>query len=449
MKKIIAICTVITMIFCGCSKANTEKSSSEMPSDKPWNRLIMETDKGYYYMASETYGRIMSLRYTEKSNGADIFLCAKPECPHDGSDTCTATYNFMPVSNSILYDGGIYFVADTTDKETYGISLYRASLDGSSLDNIGDVRRIKNTDDHSSYGGVPDFLIHKGYAYIPYTIGGNSYGNFIEDGFVKMDILTGKVDTIFSNDEFMSSLSASVHAGVGDYVYYGAYCSNGDMSRSGDFRYNINTGESEKISGELGETLKNEGHYAISGYLEDTLYIRNIDKGVDRLIGYDSKTYEPNGFELDIYDSNNITPRCFFYDDKIFVIKVDTIEVYDNKGEKIGSHSIPSYLGDDEAATPYSFDLRNFDICSGRIYMGYYDNMSFNGNPVEEGEFLEEDRADYTMYSCSVEDIIAGTGEWEKAYVRKNDIDYWDDTPTPQFIKDSMTDDQLKELGLV
>ncbi|MCM1228405.1 MAG: hypothetical protein NC320_13465 [Clostridium sp.] len=447
MKKIIAICTVITMIFCGCSKENTEKSSSEMPSDKPWNRLVMETDKGYYYMGPEEYGRVMSLRYTEKSNGADIFLCAKPECPHDGSDTCTATYNFMPVSNTILYDGGIYFVADTTDKETYGVSLYRASLDGSSLDKIGDVRRIKNSDVHTYYGGMDDFLIHKGYAYIPYNIGGGSYDSFIEDGFVKMDIQTGKADTIFSNDEFMSSLSASVYAGVGDYVYYGAFCSNGDKNRAGNFKYNINTGESEKISGELAENLES-GHYAIEGYTEDTLYVREIDKGIDHFIGYDSKTFERNDFELDIYDPN-IKPRCFFYDDKIFVTKIEAIEVYDNKGEKIGSHAIPSYCGEDGVTSQYSFDPRDFDICSGRIYMGYYDNMSVSGLPVEEGEFLEEERADYTMYSCSVEDVIAGTGDWEKAYVKKNYLNYWDNVPTPQFIKDSLTDEQLKEMGLL
>lgn len=446
MKKIIAICTVITMIFCGCSKENAKRSSAEMPSDKPWNRLVMETDKGYYYMVTKEYGRLLSLRYTEKSNGADIFLCAKPECPHDGSDTCTATYNFMPVSNTILYDGGIYFVANTTDKETYGFSLYRASLDGSSLDKIGDVRRIKNSDVHDGYGSLPDFLIHKGYAYIPYTIGENSYSNYIEEGFVKMDIHTGKVDTIFSNDEFMSALSASVYAGIGDYVYYSTWCANGDRNRAGNFKYNINTGESEKISGELTENLES-GHYAIAGYTEDTIYIREVDKGIDRLIGYDSKTFEPNSFDLDIYDPD-ITSRCYFYDNKIFVTKIETIEVYDNKGEKIGSHAIPSYCDEDDVTSLYSFDPREFDICNGRIYMGYYDNLTFSGQPVEEGEFLEEDRVDYTMYSCSVEDVIAGTGEWEKAYVIKNAIDYWDKVPTPQYIKDSLTEEQLKEMGL-
>ena len=120
MKKLLAVLTVITMAFTGCSIKKSNKTADEMPPDKPWNRLVLETENGYYYPAEQG---MMSLRYSEKSNGTDIFLCAKPECQHIRETTCTATYPFLCISNYVLYDGFIYFAADESSKEAYILSF--------------------------------------------------------------------------------------------------------------------------------------------------------------------------------------------------------------------------------------------------------------------------------------------------------------------------------------
>ena len=93
----------------GCDGKEMKDDVSKMPEDKPYNRVVMETENGYYYNVCDMN---LSLRYTEKTTGKDIFLCARPECMHDGNEKCTATYNFLEISNSILYDNSIYFVAN-------------------------------------------------------------------------------------------------------------------------------------------------------------------------------------------------------------------------------------------------------------------------------------------------------------------------------------------------
>ena len=104
--KTIAMMIACTMLLSGCS--SQEKSSVNYPdSDVMSNpQNIMETENGFYIGNTS----LLFLQYHDKQSGNDIMLCDKPECPHDGRETCTATYNGISPSNIVFYDNNLYYM---------------------------------------------------------------------------------------------------------------------------------------------------------------------------------------------------------------------------------------------------------------------------------------------------------------------------------------------------
>lgn len=403
IKKTLAAISAVTFLLCGCTKENTTDSSSELPSDMPYNRTVMETENGYYYNVSNP---ILSMRYREKSTGADIFLCAKPECMHNGSDTCTATYNFLSISNQILYNGSIYFVADISDKETTGYALYKMSLDGTSLDKVGDVAKVKSAlnSDKFFVGSLESFFIHRGYAYIPYTLGQNTYADFIEQGIVKMDITTGETETIFKNNDFFSRRSMTLEGGCGDYIYYYDW----EESDGGYYRQNIYSGETEFL-------YHSDAFSSVSAFTEDEYYVISFDENDELLVTVYSYTdFAPNGVVIETGEKTLASGGIRAYEDKLIVCSNSVASVYDKNGQKLGS-IVAGEEADDYSGTAmyvYSANI-SFDISIGKLYMKKYD------------EGLDSS----VMYSCPIEDIASGNGKWEVAYTIAGYETYWDEDP--------------------
>ena len=95
MKRSIYIGVLLCLLagVCGCKKENVaEKGKSGynyefVPEDyvQGGGSSVLTTDKGYYYMADE------AICYLDYESGADMVLCNKPECRHDGNAFCVAT----------------------------------------------------------------------------------------------------------------------------------------------------------------------------------------------------------------------------------------------------------------------------------------------------------------------------------------------------------------------
>lgn len=394
----LAVILVSAIALCGCSKGDVKTDHSQLPPDTPYCKNIMETESGYYYNVTQT----LSLRYTEKATGNDIFLCAKPECMHDGNEACTATYNNLIVTKPVLYNGYIYFLGKFKTKETTGYSLYKAALDGSSLDKITDVveERIppqyeECLCEHSR------LIIHKGYAYVSYNIG-TSYLDFVQSGFEKVDIQTGKTETIFKHDDYSKSLSYHLLAGYGDYFYYcDQNFSFSPESSTNICRYNIKTGESEKI------VLDDENIMTFSCVNDENIYFRyfNREKEAVMLKGYNVETFEPDDNEINT-EERVISSDVLFYDNK-FIFRGDKeIRILSNEGELLGTFS--DELIENSARSIESI----FDISNGRIFMSA-------GDSEEEKE----------VFCCKIDDILNGKGEWEKAYTINHWSEYWDEEP--------------------
>lgn len=396
--KKLAIILISGIALCGCSKGDIKTEPSKLPPDTPYCRNIMETESGYYYNVTDT----LSLRYTEKATGNDIFLCAKPECMHDGNDACTATYNNLIVSEPVLYDGYIYFLGKFKTKETTGYSLYKAALDGSSLDKITDVAEERIPPQYEEcLCEHSRLIIHKGYAYVSYNIG-TSYLDFVQSGFARVDIQTGKTETIFIHDDYSKSVNYHLLAGYGDYFYYCDQKSSVSPESSTNIcRYNIKTGESEKIA------VDDENKMTFSCVNEENIYFRyfNREKEAVMLKGYNIETFEPDDKEINTGE-RVISSDVLFYDNK-FIFRGDKeIKILSNEGELLGTFS-------DELIENSARSIENnFDISKGRIFMSVGDS--------EEGN---------EVFCCTIDDILNGKGKWEKAYTINHWTEYWDEEP--------------------
>ncbi len=398
----LAIIFAAVMVLSGCSGEDAKTAPSKLPSDTPYCRNIMETESGYYYNVAQT----LSLRYMEKATGNDIFLCAKPECMHDGNDACTATYNNLMVSEPVLYDGYIYFIGELRTEETAGYSLYKVAPDGSSLDKVADVAEERKPPQYDHYGGGHihiDFIIHKGYAYMPYVIGCYSYLDFIQSGFAKVDIQTGETEILFKCDDYSQASDFSVYAGCGDYVFYSANTLSGYGEAVESYRYNIKTGESEMIMAE------DNNKSTIACFDEKTVYYRyfNNENKVFMLKGYDTETLEPNSVEINTGESV-IRGEILYYEDKFFFRGEEDIKVLGKDGELLGT------ISDEPVEDSFYYNDDIFDISDGKLYTSVREEMLSEKNEV---------------YCCNIDDILSGTGKWEKAYTKNSWSEYWDEDP--------------------
>ena len=229
---------------------NTDKSGSYTGSKKthePNNynnngyTNIMETEYGYYFnqgyfpdYSNSVYrgsagvmpDRLMNLKYFDKESGLSVPLCNNPECEHTGDDSCVSSYKNLHVINTVLYEDYLYVYGVEQIDNEYKFNLYRVPPDGSSIDIVGTVfedRQIKDTGVYDRPNFVPQqyyyFIIHKGYAYLPYYFrDGESMYGFKGGGLKRMDIDTGAMEDIYTlqmgNDAFPCNLYA-----IGDEVY--------------------------------------------------------------------------------------------------------------------------------------------------------------------------------------------------------------------------------------
>ena len=248
-KEILAVLLVLGLALLGGCNSGTGSGdkggitigkSKELPEDTPWNHglnAIMETEDGYYSneygLRSSTLKALQCLRYYEKESGNTILLCNKPECTHDGGDTCEATYKNVIPGNTMLYDGSIYLLAAEKNGINVSINLYRAALDGSAIDKVGTVISADNVENQEvAYSPQTaslftlnqsvdySFIIHKGYAYIPYYLRFGSGSKGLKGaGLMRMNLSNGETQELYKVETLVAGMPARVTA-AGDFVYF-------------------------------------------------------------------------------------------------------------------------------------------------------------------------------------------------------------------------------------
>ena len=174
--------------------SKSEQQDEELPEDNQANHgtyKVMETELGYYYnlglvnsvqnekgLTISNRDNLMNMFFFDKETGIAVQLCDKPECHHQQTNDCVATYNKLWVIGQDIYDGYLYTYGEERDDEISRFSLYRTALDGSAIDRVGVVMEAENKSE-SAYIIKPDLtlgdfgdgmIIHKGYAYLPYYL---------------------------------------------------------------------------------------------------------------------------------------------------------------------------------------------------------------------------------------------------------------------------------------
>ena len=471
-KKMICILLLGMLCFWGaCSNQSGEKESSfgnkdNLPEDTPWNHgisAIMETEQGWY---TTGLGEDIGLRYYEKGTKNTILLCNKPECEHQGDDTCEATYRHLKVVNACLYEGYIYLmgwegvcndaqdiyerdIPETEIADSINLSLYRAALDGSAIDKVATlfetdnmqhqrVNRSRRTAGLLIYEHDETcFIIHKGVAYVPVylQLGEGSVG-FRGAGLYKVDLSTGMVGEIEHYENLQSRIPAYL-SGISDYVYYFRY--DGAAGKQLWYRYVISENRVEKADPKFSETAtENEAfgkHFVVIArspvftaereyFLVRTFQER--EAGVLAILAVDAKTQEvisEESFETQIpfnkseYRLNKRMGGYYsmlLYDGRFLITDGEGIYFYDLQGNGFAQDSVMKIIGS-ESNIEYRLDYK---ICNEKLYLIYqkeYNELGF-------GDLQNY----YRVWSCPLEELWQGQGDWTYDY-RFQGVKTWED----------------------
>ncbi len=432
MKKAKFILLTIASAFsllCACSKEQS------FPEDNQANHgalAIMETENGYYYNwgnavyfeeenasgASREYKHL--LRYSDKETGETILVCNKPECEHNGNDSCTATYKDISVINSILYNDAIYVYGIEEDGIFIRFNLYRIAPDGSAIDKVGTVFECENTLGEGYSIVIPEisripepFIIHKGYAYLPYFVRiGKASRGFMGGGLMQMDITTGETKSIYEMEYMTSEFPYNLRA-CGDYVYI---FMRHARAMGGDMRYVISEDRLEQPNPEwkmtFGVITSNRLYNVGNSYNPETQ-----TTGVISVTSYDSVTgawIDAEYFETDILGDPNRSPVTLPYKDMLVICTNDRVTLYgigeENYGDKLGE----IFFEAGERVSGFNREpVLEFKITNDTLYrvctpIETEDNELLPWIPVYY--------MPYEVYSCPIEDVLNGTGQWEKVF---------------------------------
>lgn len=446
--------TVLVLSLAGCG----EKEKKDLPEDTPWNHgfnSIMETDIGYYSNLLDE----QHLCYYDKESGNSILLCNKPECTHEGGNDCEATYQKMQTMNTILYDGYLYILGVEDADHVVSISFYRGALDGSSMDKIGTVISKENTKDQefmifnprsgdgtSFQNDCCSFIIHKGYAYIPYYLRfGQGMKGFMGGGLMKMDIRTGEMKELYTTEH--ANADTPMHlVGAGDYVYYDLGLLNKQQryviseDRIEDCTWgrkaDASKGEEGLVQGAfdeqpemfskeyptLEEALGNAGVQA-SGFLQTSSYA-----GIGHYFYMEDKVYSFFGDKLSVYDAETmestgevitleslpsvengkstmplgiVDQKVQMYEDIFMIASTEKAYFYNLQGKLLGELAIPENVRTHKQA--FQINILDYKFHDGKVYL--------------INRYVWPSHQWYRVFSCELEDIRQGTGAWKETFV--------------------------------
>lgn len=460
----------------GSGKGSTDDLGStsgyyaDMPADETSNHgdhAIMETENGYYY---ESDGAVYAgladyetsfytgltahrLCFYDKDSGEMILLCNKPECDHNGEESCVATYRNIGVINTVLYNGEIYIYGLDRDDSLLQLCLWRAGLDGSYIDKVATILEADNpakAEFNITRSGYKRFIIHRGCAYVPYFMMiGKGIKGFKGAGLMKVDLKTGAKKSLYEAEQ-MTDLMVQDINGCGEYVFF--YLS-GQNGIAADRRYSIANDEvDEKTFGHYGAygdgykfTLlpltvvekyrssdsssvaepsgtASEGNpvdhssagSGLSG--QDPVNNENEDVCIIQRFDTDGKTAGEE-FTIDVsrkeYDEYR---KIMYYDSKLIIVVPDRILVYG-----VGEADYGKKLGEIAYEFPYrelgyKYDQYNeFYVAGGYIYRNraftYVDfETDENGYTINPMHYSRE------VLRCRISGVVSGGAEWENAY---------------------------------
>lgn len=252
--------------------------------DTPDVHGLSMTDGGFFFSGQESAENYSgsAIRYYDEESGGTVYLCAKPNCLHDGSDFCTATTeNYWLRSDPVYLDGYVYAVAldsrevrsNPTDCDEFPTVLLRYSADGTEITPVAQIHM-----NDQQYDMQANLIAHRGQlwitcAYSQYIFSYDSamevtdhqeYGGYeifcYEPDAQKLTLLddNGEFQKDYRPFQFPSFKLANMK-GYGDYVYFFKQKADWrDKTKgSGVFRIDCRTGLITQVI----DVPSEKGHY--------------------------------------------------------------------------------------------------------------------------------------------------------------------------------------------
>lgn len=423
MRKLLSIISAacIALSLTGCAEEIPMEDCVNTNLGAASHNQIMQTENGYYYNATQ-FGTL-ALRYHDNATDSNIFLCAKPECTHDGDKFCTATSETFRSLYTVMYGGYIYAAVTEADGEQVHYRLLKASLDGTELTEVCTYMQTSGNNNAAVFlhGDTRTMVIHRGYAFIPYTLSSNDRAVAGVCGTVIVDLQSGKYKLLTEYDREETQGPIYVKAD-GDYFYYQVEFK--DYYTDSEFRrYNIKTGEEEILP--IAESLKE----AFDIELDADLIRYTI---VDGKLWYacSADMLRDIRWEIYIYDpETNTTTLAEQFSDKLV-----EYEEYTDNGETLiamSPYADPDIMYDGQYIyfSEHGFYGHPYMETDMKVYIFTPDGEMLTSFAYErEGTFLIS-ILDGNMYIqtdektvfCPVSDIISGSVEWTELYKFENE----------------------------
>lgn len=401
MKKLTAVLLSVSLLLTGCG--TVKQNSGELTESYPWNNdFVTESENGYYISVGDIdslgHYRYLYNSYFDKNYGEMMMLCSRPECDHDGSSSCPATYKRMMCSNTVLYDNAIWFVGLERSDDDASVVLFRAAADGSAIDRVKTLMTRKTESPSAFYAleAGSKVEIKDGRAYLRYGMetGEGGFGGFIGSELAVVDLNNNNsLEKLMVRDDFFGD-SVSDFFVCGNGIVAKKHFRSGSSKNIGD-AYVLYSGD------DYAETVldldysKNE----ILGNDYDKFYcMRGPESGKGEqgkfIFGYNPETGEISD-EINITD---YTPGTVLsYQGRLYVSHWGRTEVtvYENGKELLTFDCEPEGQTD---CDPFVFVG---GISGGKYYL------------VSSGGMLN---FPINFYSCSLEDIFSGEYKFEKLF---------------------------------
>lgn len=411
MKKSLSLLTAISLMLSLCSCENNipkEPSLATNTGTSMFNQ-IMETEDGYYYNEAMAFNEL-SLRFYDKATGKDLFLCAKPECTHDGNSFCAATAGKLKTCYTAMYGDGIYITVLDRKEERTEYKLLKASLDGTELTEICTFLNVNNAEENPviMMSTSNNMVIHRGYAFVPYFISTSESGMMGKTGAAVIDIQSGKYELI-SELDMSETLGIENITADGDCFYYTAYFSNTRENRF--YSYNFKTKEEKEIP-----EISKISNYEIDSYTP-----------VDGKLWFVANTDGMMTNDVYIYDSKtNTTEKS-----EVFTQKLGELtEIYDTEGNlqtvnfDIYTLAKLRYDGEYLYVAERGFFGRDYNEWEMQLHIFTLDGEELGSFIYEREGACQMNIVNSTVYIqttggveyCAVSDIIDGKTEWKKLY---------------------------------
>lgn len=375
---------------------------------------IMETENGFY---NNSVG-YMSLSYYDKKTGKAIYLCNKPECRHDGNLFCTATKDSLAIDGTYLYGDYVYFNAIDYSKAEEGTlyyKLYKTAVDATELSEVGTYQQVK-----TGVGFAIDFdgkgrelIIHRDWAIIPFD--DTELPTLVEDAspnVMLMNVRTGECKRLPTADYDLTKTQYGQgdFFASGDWFYYAVEPQHYKNTKY-LYRYNLVTGESEKI-----DIPKHFDDFCV--YDGNIRYTTNntASEGPCKLFKYNIESKETvtlcDNLTVGGVEPLKVDLLC---DGEYIVIRneMDYIEYFGSKGK----NDYVIFDMDGKKLTEFSItsDLVSDDVYETKLHGGKLYICSDYTVTLENGDLSSFSQPEEAI-CCLVEDIVSGNIKWEKPY---------------------------------